>query len=142
MAAMGRLFLLLFVLANSGFTLVLYQCAMSAASEDMACCETSGKEMDDSCQMSTGHQPAQSATVTSNDACHSVVVAGGLQETPSFVEKVALSSIDKTILTVAVAPLLSVPSLVTHSFSLHTSVETNVSPRAVDTYVLNSTFLI
>jgi hypothetical protein len=134
----GRLFLVLFFLANSGFTVVLYHCTMG----DLDCCSKSDEEI--SCACSTMNLPQSSSrpAVTSGDACHSMTIAGGLKTDPTVVEKESAARVIKVDLVPAFTPnsQLSTASLPVQSSS--STAIPNILPPAVETYVLNSTLLI
>ena len=134
----GRLFVLLFFVANSGFTVVLYHCTM----EKMDCCSASNDQMSDACGMMDPPQTSSGPSVTANDLCHCVIVAGGVKTDPTVVEKESVVRVIKVDLAFAFTPnfALSVVSSLYQPFSLTAS--RIASAPAVDTYVLNSTFLI
>jgi hypothetical protein len=134
----GRLFVLLFSLANSGFTIVLYHCTM----EDMDCCSRSEETTSCACSMMDPPQSSSGPSVTSGDTCHSMTIAGGLKTDPTVVEKKSAARVIKMDLVASFPPNLA-PSTVSPQFQFHSSTASvNVSPPAVEKYVLNSTFLI
>jgi len=134
----GRLFVLLFFLANSGFTVVLYHCTMG----EMDCCAGSDDEMSGACSMMDPPQTSSGPSITAGINCQSVIIAGGLKTDPTVVEKESAPRLLKVDLTAAFAldRSLSTDTSQFQSFSL-TAVR-DVSPPTVETYVLNSTFLI
>jgi hypothetical protein len=134
----GRLFVLLFFLANSGFTVVLYHCTM----EEMDCCTTSDDQMSGACSMMDPPQASSGPLVTGSDDCHSVIIAGGLRIDPTVVEKESVARANKVDLVAAFAPDLAISPV---SFKFQPPLSTasqNASPSAVETYILNSSFLI
>jgi hypothetical protein len=136
--AIGRLFLLLFFLANSGLTVVLYHCTMG----DLDCCRKSDEEMSCACNTMNLPQSPCGPAVTSGDACQPKIVAGGLKTDPAVVEKESPARVIKVDLVPAFTPnsQLSTASLPVQSSSL--AAIQNILPPAVETYVLNSTLLI
>jgi hypothetical protein len=87
-------------------------------------------------------QASSGPAVTAGDNCHSMVIAGGLKTDPTVVEKESVARVIKVDLVAAFSPNLAVStvSFQVQPFSLTAS--QNASPPAVETYVLNSTFLI
>ena len=135
---LGRLFVLLFFVANSGFTVVLYHCTM----EEMDCCTTPNEQMSDACSMMDPPQASSGPVLTAGDNCHSVIVAGGLKTDPTVVEKESVSRVIKIDLVAGFVPYLEVSNVSSQAPSFSTAAPQNTSPPAVETYVLNSTFLI
>lgn len=134
----GRLFVLLFFVANSGFTVVLYHCTM----EEMDCCTTSNGQMSSDCSMMDPPQTSSGPSVTAGNDCHSMIIAGGVKTDPTVVEKESVARVIKVDLAASFTPdfALSTVSSLYQSFSL--SASQIASAPAVETYVLNSTFLI
>ena len=134
----GRLFVLLFFLANSGFTVVLYHCTM----EEMDCCNTSDERMSDACSMMDPPQASSGPAITAGDNCHCVIVAGGLKTDPTVVEKESLTQVIKVDLVSSFTPSLALSTVSSQVRLFSSTASQNASPPAVETYVLNSTFLI
>jgi hypothetical protein len=134
----GRLFVLLFFLANSGFTVVFYHCTM----EEMDCCGSKDEEMSGACSMMDPPQASSGPAVTSGDNCHSIIVAGGLKTDPTVLEKESVARVIKVDLVPAFTPDFTLSTVFPQVQPLFSNASQNVSSPAVETYVLNSTFLI
>jgi hypothetical protein len=134
----GRLFVLLFFLANSGFTVVLYHCTM----EEMECCTTSDGQMSGACSMMDPPQTPSGPAVTSGDNCQSMIIAGGLKTDPTLLEKESVGRVIKLDLVPAFTPDFAFSTVFPQVQPFSLTASQNVSPPAVETYVLNSTFLI
>jgi hypothetical protein len=134
----GRLFVLLFLLANSGFTVVLYRCTMG----EIDCCGTSEDDM--SCACSTMDPPHTSSepSIAAGINCQSVIVAGGLKTDPTVVEKESAARLLKVDLVVAFAPNFASSTITSQFHPFFLPSVRDVSPPTVGTYILNSTFLI
>lgn len=140
-ALFSRLFVGLFLLANSGFTVVLQQCTMenNQSNQVMECCSISNE----------GGNPArevQQATLSlatgSQLSCHTTTIVGGLVGTSALLEKeskVQLSKLGEwsgNLLQQTVFKPISNHSSTLNYFAL------DVSPPSVEKCVLNSSFLI
>lgn len=134
----GRLFVLLFFLANSGFTVVLYHCTM----EKMDCCTTSDEQMSDACSTMDPPQAPIGPAVTAGSNCHTMIVAGGLKTDPTVVEKESVARVIKADLVAGFAPNLAVSSVSFQTQPFSSTASQNASPPAVEMYILNSIFLI
>ena len=134
----GRLFVLLFFLANSGFTVVLYHCTMG----EMDCCGTSDDGMSCGCSMMDPPQISSGPSITAGISCQSLIVAGGLKTDPTVVEKESAARLLKVDLVPAFTPDFTsfTTTCQLQPFSLPSL--RDVSPHTVETYVLNSAFLI
>jgi hypothetical protein len=149
----GRLFLLLFLVANSGFTVVLYNCSMAhraTTSEDsgtccggMDCCPCAFCEDAPAPQNPAGPQVPVGQVVTLDQQCMTVTVAGGSLTDPTIVEKgfTGQQIIKAALLPVSVcAPAVdSRSNQPAHDLAASS---TNVATSSVETYVLNASFLI
>ena len=148
MSALGHLFLLLFFLANSGFTVVLYHCTMAhcAMTDELsgkACCTGKDECTTESCEDEAGPQGPVAHPVTVDQRCMTATIAGGNLTEPTIVEK-ALNSqqilkadqLPTAIFGTAIGSRLNPPA-----FHLASSAS-NVFTSSVETYVLNATFLI
>lgn len=133
-----RLFILLFFVANSGFTVVLYHCTM----DGMPDCINSDKGVPVNCGAGE-HQQASGALVTSASMpCHVIKVAGGFHTDPSVVERESgTKHIKVEQIQAPVSLCVSIP-LVHHETYLFNCNRSNTSLHPVEAYVLNSTFLI
>jgi hypothetical protein len=145
----GRLFLVLFLLlANSGFTVILYRCTMSqCAMKDemsgmpccagMACCTAA------SCEDMCGPHTPSANVVTVNRPCQTATVVGGYQIDPTVVEKqfngrqiIKIDLLPTSVFESAIVPPDDLPAF---HFAFAAS---NVSSPPVETYLLNASFLI
>ena len=134
----GRLVVLLFFVANSGFTVVLYHCTM----EKMGCCTGSDEHMSSACTMMDPPEPSSGPSVAEVNDCHSVIIAGGVKTDPTVVEKESVARVIK-VDPPATATTASALSAVSSRYQpLSSSASQNASSPAVETYVLNATFLI
>jgi hypothetical protein len=150
----GRFFLLLFCIANSGFTVVLYNCSMThrattnemsgmSCCEGMECCtcalckDAAGPRGPSGPQTPVGH------VVTLDQQCMTVTIAGGTLTEPTIVEKsfTGQQSIKAALQPAAVCAtaVVSRPNLPALDLA---SASTNVATSSVETYVLNASFLI
>jgi hypothetical protein len=134
----GRLFVLLFFLANSGFTVVLYHCTMG----EIDCCGTSDNDMSCACSMMDPPQTSSGPSITAGINCQSVIVAGGLKTDPTVVEKESAARLLKVDLVAAFAPDFAGSTITSQFQPVSLPSARDVSPPTVETYVLNSTFLI
>jgi len=135
----ARVFVILFLAANSGFTAVIRQCTM-APIQAMDCCAASSDR--DGSPLKGSHSQGETAFTGVASDCHLSTVVGGLANVTALVEK------DNSIRTASIVspnPLLSDPT----SFDSHSSQSVQFatpslafSPSSVEKCVLNSTFLI
>ena len=144
----GRLFLLLFFIANSGFTVVLYNCSMAprattnemsgmSCCEGMACCTGAGCEDAARPQAPVGH------VVRVDQQCLTATIAGGSLTEPTIVEKgfTGQQILKADPLSAVVYEPVIGSGLDLTGFHL-VSASSNVSRSSVETYVLNVSFLI
>jgi hypothetical protein len=134
----GRLFVLLFFVANSGFTVVLYHCTMG----EMDCCATSDDEMSRACCAMDPAQASSGPSITAGINCQSVIIAGGLKTDPTVVEKESVARLLKVDVLGTFAPGLALSTVTSRLQPFSLTAVRGVSPPTVKTYVLNSTFLI
>ena len=134
--ALGRLFALTFFLASSGFTVVLYHCTMGEMSACTDYCMAGNADATDQ------HQPAQALLSSIENSCHTVTVAGGLRTDPSVVERGSI--VQQIKVDFALSPDLNpvLASRIDQPILLFSTRASNFSPPTVETYLLNSTFLI
>lgn len=144
----GRLFLSLFFLTNSGFTVVMYHCTMTGCSmtddkTGMMCCSESTECADESCDLDAGMQTAATHVVAVDQQCMTSIIVGGNIVDPTVVEKPFSGEqiLKSDLLSTAVSELPIGPRVDLPAFLL-TSSAVNTSTPSVETYVLNSTFLI
>jgi hypothetical protein len=138
MLAVGRLFVLLFFVANTGFTVVFSRCTM----KEMDCCAASDEQMSDDCSMMDPPQPSSEPSVRAFNDCISVIVVGGLKTDPTVVEMESHARVIKLDLVAPYAPELALSTVSLQFQPISSTASQNVSPPAVEKYVLNSTFLI
>lgn len=135
---LGRLFVLAFFVANTGFTLFLRYCTMATPE----CCG-----MDDNCPTSsceTGHAAAtpKTATTTLGSVCVAVSVAGGYHTDPSVIGKDLTPRQVKSEILPAVTIDIASLRVNTQPLSALSSAGRSPFPPPVETYVLNATLLI
>ena len=134
----GRILVLLFFLANSGFTVIFHRCTM----EDVSCCGGSDDNRSGNCGMMDLPQAFGGPSVTAGGNCISVIIAGGLKADPTVVEKEFTAGLAKADLVVASTQDFG-SSTISPQFQLLSSTATrDVSPPSVAKYVFNSSFLI
>jgi hypothetical protein len=134
----GRVLILLFFLANSGFTLVLRHCTTGM----MECRSASDGHMASACCMMDPPLTPGDHAFTAGNRCHSVEVAGGLKTDPTLVENVRVAHVTKLDMTGILTPSLSSSDNSAHFPHVVTTAPHTVSASPVETYVLNETFLI
>ncbi len=142
-AIFGRLLLVLFILANAGFTYILQECNMRGISDGMACCDDQAPNSAGACA-NVDHDQVRHATVDAGSAgCMVRIVVGGLQTDPKFVEKEARClHLWKGDFVPVSTPAVSSSPNVGGPFSLNSSAVFRVSPPSVEKYVLTASFLI
>ncbi len=138
MLVLGRLFLLLFFVANSGITVALDFCTMG----EMSCCSNPEHHKADACNMMNAPQTPGEQALSSDIGCHIIAVAGGLKTDPTVIHNDFYSRLAKVDLIAAVAPHIGVTSIMGHSSWLSSGTTSGNPPPAVETYVLNASFLI
>jgi hypothetical protein len=139
----GRLFLVLFFLANSGFTVVLYHCTMTDEMCGMSCCTGTDDCPAGACEDMDGPQTPATHPSTVDQPCQSATVVGGYHTEPTVVEKefngrhiIKTDLLPTSVFETAIGSRVDLPA-----FHL-ASAASNVSPPSVETYVLNASFLI
>ena len=135
---LGRLFAVIFFLASSGFTVVLYHCTM----DDMSICAPSDNCMAGNSEAADHQQPSEISLTSAGIPCHTVSVAGGLHTDPSIVEKESSAKHIKIEFVLAPTSDSGLTSIVDQPIQLLSTNTSNVSPPSVEKYVLNATFLI
>jgi hypothetical protein len=140
---LGRHFLVLFFLANSGFTVVLYHCTMTDEMCGMSCCNGTNDCPPGACEDMDGPQTPAMHAITMAQPCQTATVIGGYQTEPTVVEKefngqqiLKADLLPTSLYETAVGSRLDLPA-----FHLASSAS-NVSTSSVETYVLNASFLI
>jgi CBS domain containing-hemolysin-like protein len=137
----SRLFVGLFLAANSGFTAVLQECTMESneSHQVMECCSISNESSNPAREV---QQTAPFLATGSQLSCHTTTVVGGLVGTSALLEKeskVQLSKLGEwsgNLLLQTVFKPISNHSSTLNYFAL------DVSPPSVEKCVLNSSFLI
>jgi hypothetical protein len=139
----GRLLLVFFFLANSGFTVVLYHCTMADEMCGMSCCDGKNDSQAGACEDMDGPQTPATHPVTVDQPCQTVTVLGGYQVDPTVVAKafdgrqiIKIDLLPNFVYQTAIGDRVDLPA-----FHL-VSAASNVSTPSVETYVLNATFLI
>ncbi|MBI5473565.1 MAG: hypothetical protein HY961_14595 [Ignavibacteriae bacterium] len=126
----------LFLLASSGFTMIVHICTMEAAE----CCDTSGASDHHGCPNEPQSEPITGVSFKNLDDCHINAIVGGLAAIQTLLEKN-----DKTqnvaVLAVLASSFVSPEPVNTTSWFSYSFTE-SVSPPSVEKYVLNETFLI
>lgn len=141
--ALGRLSLIVFALANTGFTFVLYECTMSGAADVTACCDDLRTTIAGNCPEMGSPDPTEATLAANYPSCMVTTVVGGLQTDPKFVEKVSFTpQLTKIGFVPVTLSVLSNGPYLDRPFCLHSSVDTNISPPSVQKYVLTGAFLI
>lgn len=134
----GRLFVLLFFVANSGFTIALYHCTMGG----MSGCVDPDKHVPVNCGAAPDQQPSGASVTSASLPCHVVKVAGGFHTDPSVMDREQGAKHIKVEQVLApISDCVSI-SLVDHQSHLLNKCTSIIPQPSVETYVLNSTFLI
>jgi hypothetical protein len=136
--SVGRFFVLLFLLANSGFTVVLYHCTM----EGMNCCATAEEQTSRSCSIMDPPEAAKGPALSSGDSCLTVSIAGGLTTDPTVVQKEPIARSPRMDFLAPFHLTFAFSSVSPQYHLLAQTASLSVSPPAVEQYVLNSSFLI
>lgn len=140
----GRFLIVLFVLANSGFTAVLHQCAMGGdqsarSNQTIECCSTSSENSRSACEVS---QATPSLSIVNLFTCHTNTVVGGLVGTSALLEKEIKTQLSKLgEWSGHLAQQTVFKPIINQSFTL-AYFAINTSPPSVEKCVLNSSFLI
>ena len=136
--SIGRILALLLFVANSGFTVVLYHCTMRG----MDCCPQSEGRVSHACRLMSPRQGASTQAIAARDKCDLMTLAGGLKTDPTVIEKESLTRVVKgdpcNTLNIHTAQS-TVPFQIQPTFPTASRM---ALPHSVETYVLNSTFLI
>jgi hypothetical protein len=136
--AIGRVLILLFFLANSGFTVVLRHCTMGM----IECRSASDDQMAGACCMMHPLQTPGDLAFTGGNGCHSMELAGGLKTDPTLVENRPVAHVTKLDMTGILTPSFFSSDNSAHSPLVLTAAPHTVSASSVETYVLNEAFLI
>lgn len=139
---LGRLFLVLFFVANSGFTVVERYCTMAIENQGKACADEDDCCSAATCKDEVAPRPQEAPSLTVSMSCHVVSIAGGLQGDPTIVEKGSNVPYINVPLFLAPDLPLAIYHQADRSLHLLSPASVDVSPHSVETYVLNSTFLI
>ena len=131
----ARLMVLLFVLANSGFTMVMYTCSMGCCGDGRICAPAGSGG-----RSSVPHSPI--AIAGARLSCMSMTIAGGFHTDPTVVEKkFSARPLHGGVVLAALSdqqPVIhSLPSSTLKAFAGRW-----VVPSSVEKCALNSTFLI
>ena len=139
--AFGRLLVLLFVLANAGFTAVLHKCSMenTQVTKLAECCGNSDESNRLACELP---QSMSSSTHGVQFTCHTNTIVGGLTGTTALLEKKSKIQLSKfSERQVSLHQVSTFTSDVIHSIYFSFS-STSISPPSVEKCVLYSSFLI
>jgi hypothetical protein len=140
----GRILAVLFVLANSGFTAVLHQCAMESkqaapSDQSMECCDTPDRDNDAACEVSQGPSSAPHGI---HFTCHTSTIVGGMPSTSALLSEQSKTQLSKFGEWSANFPQHAVSRpIINRSFTLD-YFAINATPPSVEKCVLNSSFLI
>jgi hypothetical protein len=138
----GRLLLALFFMANSGFTVVQRYCTMAQENHGVTCADDNDGCSDATCNDDGVPQPATAPAITDNLSCHALSIGGGLPSDPTIVEKESSARHINAPLLLAPVPDLGINIQVDSSLHHLLPAFAHVPLHSVETYVLNSTFLI
>ena len=116
--AFGRVLTLVFLLASSRFTTILFMCVREAEKA----------------------LPVAGMSIYNVDGCHSTVVFSGLRVVMALVEKDSKEQ-NVEVYSLPISPFVSLP-LGNASSCFNYFYSESVSPLSVEKYVLNETFLI
>jgi hypothetical protein len=134
-----RLFVVLFIAANSGFTTVIRQCTMEPA-HPMDCCAGSGER--NSTPISGPRSQGESTVIGVLPDCSISTVVGGLANAPALLEKENTIHSSKIITSIPLSEQPAFFNTITKQ-SFHSSDPSlTFSPLLAEKCVLNSTFLI
>ena len=114
---LARVFAVLFFLANSGFTVILYQCNMSGRTTTSPCCAMPDLRETGATRSATPF--AGTLVRPAGSACTTLHLAGGLQLHPSTLENARAAKVLKA--DVPVACESSAIAFPLHSSTLHSS---------------------
>jgi len=133
--AFGRVLTIVFLIVSSHFTAIMHKCVRKVSD---CCCVISGEKGHDAFQKKARHVADMSIYIV--DGCRSIVDIGDLTVVLASDER------DSKVQNVKVLHLLSSPFVSpapgnTSSWFSYSFFE-SVSPRSVEKYVLNETFLI
>jgi len=136
---LGRLFLVFFFVANSGFTLIQQYCTMARDNHGAGCMAS-----ENVCPACRDEVPAatRGAVVTGDMACRAVNVAGGVNSAPTIVDNTSVTRpVPAPVLISHPALPIAFPRL-GGGICLDPASAADSPPPSVETYVLNATFLI
>lgn len=141
--SLSSLVLALFVIANSGFTVVLYHCTICDQTAAASCCADQSVCGPEGCPMADTPRPSGAALDGSSMPCLVMVVAGGVQTAPTIVEKETRSTQNRflQLLPVVMAPSAADPCPHT-PFSSLAHARMDDSPPSVEKYILNASLLL
>ncbi len=134
-----RLLVALFIVANSGFTTVIRQCAMEP-SHPMDCCAGSGERHNTPIAGPHPHGDATVAGVLPD--CSISTIVGGLANAPALLEKENTIHSSKIFASIPLSKLLTFFNTITKQSIRSSDPSLSFSPLSAEKCVLNSTFLI
>jgi hypothetical protein len=146
--AFNRIVLVLFAVANSGFSVVLYHCSMTRCpmaeeSSRMACCAGNDQCSCGMCDELRVPPPPGGDVLKMVAECRTATLAGGVLAEPTIVEKVfSQRHIVRSDLSLLVARETAFSPRIKLTSFQPDSPSSSVPTSSVEKYVLNSTFLI
>jgi hypothetical protein len=138
MLSFGSLMLVLFFLANSGFTMVLDKCAM----EEKNCCGGEGDCPAGLCERQRESPTSGPARVTLSMPCQIIAVGGGFRTEPTVVEKASSPEPVRLTFLPRGFPDNSVHLCLRQPYHRSASASEAAGLPSVDKCVFNSVFLI
>jgi hypothetical protein len=135
------LVLALFVLANSGFTLVLYQCTMCDQADTAPCCISSDQCGSECLPEADANLAGDALLGQGAMTCMVMTAIGGVPTDPATVEKYSRTAqISRPDSASPVSDGMMIPVIPSTTSSAHSLPRS--SPPQVEKYVLNETFRI
>jgi|SRR5208283_2399629 len=134
-----RLLVILFILANSGFTTVIRQCTMETA-HPMDCC--AGSSENESMPINKPHSQGETSVVGILPNCISSTVVGGLANVSALLEKEDTIHSSKIITSIPQSEQPAFFNTITKHFFPFSNQHLAFFPLSAEKCVLNSTFLI
>jgi hypothetical protein len=134
-----RLFVVLFIVANSGFTAVIHQCTMEP-SHPMDCCAASGER--NGTPITGPRSQGEASVVGVLPDCSLSTVVGGLANAPALLEKENTIHSSKIITSIPLSEQPAFFNTITKQPFHSSGPSLTFSPLSAEKCVLNSTFLI
>ena len=134
-----RLLVILFIVANSGFTAVIRQCTMEPA-HPMDCCAASGER--NSAPISGPRSQGEATVIGVLPDCSVSTVVGGLAIAPALLEKENTIHSSKIITSIPLSEQPAFFNTITKQPFHSSGPSLTFSPLSAEKCVLNSIFLI